>query len=57
MQKWTQALAAKLGPNDAIGTTKNKLEGVEPAVRGYETALGNFLADVPAPGCTPTSAW
>ena len=41
-----QALAAKLGPNDAIGATKYKLEGVEPAVRGYETALGNFLADV-----------
>src|SRR5881394_3064249 len=39
-------LARKLGPNDAIGATKNKLEGVEPAVRGYETALGNFLADV-----------
>ncbi len=46
VQKWTQALAGKLGPNDAIGATKNKLEGVEPAVRGYETALGNFLADV-----------
>jgi 2',3'-cyclic-nucleotide 2'-phosphodiesterase (5'-nucleotidase family) len=46
VQKWMTALAGKLGPNDTIGLTKNKLEGVEPAVRGYETALGNFLADV-----------
>jgi 5'-nucleotidase len=46
VQKWMGQLARKLGPNDAIGATKNKLEGVEPAVRGYETALGNFLADV-----------
>ena len=29
-----------------IGTTKNLLEGVEPAVRGRETALGNLLTDV-----------
>lgn len=29
-----------------IGKTKDLLEGVEPAVRGRETALGNFLADV-----------
>ncbi|GAX59328.1 5'-nucleotidase/2',3'-cyclic phosphodiesterase and related esterase [Candidatus Scalindua japonica] len=28
-----------------LGTTKYLLEGVEPAVRGRETALGNFLAD------------
>ncbi|MEO8349346.1 MAG: 5'-nucleotidase C-terminal domain-containing protein [Acidobacteriota bacterium] len=31
---------------EVIGTTENLLEGVEPAVRGRETALGNFLADV-----------
>jgi 2',3'-cyclic-nucleotide 2'-phosphodiesterase (5'-nucleotidase family) len=46
VQKWMQALARKLGPNDTIGFTKNKLEGTEPAVRGYETALGDFLTDV-----------
>jgi 2',3'-cyclic-nucleotide 2'-phosphodiesterase (5'-nucleotidase family) len=43
---WQAALAKKLGPNDTIGQTKNLLEGLEPAVRGRETALGNFLADV-----------
>ncbi len=31
---------------EEIGTTKYLLEGVEPAVRGRETALGNFIADV-----------
>jgi len=31
---------------EEIGTTENLLEGVEPAVRGRETALGNFLTDV-----------
>jgi 5'-nucleotidase len=31
---------------EVIGTTENLLEGVEPAVRGRETALGNFIADV-----------
>ena len=31
---------------EEIGTTENVLEGVEPAVRGRETALGNFLTDV-----------
>ena len=46
VQKWMAALAQKLGPNTEIGSTKNLLEGVEPAVRGRETALGNFLADV-----------
>lgn len=30
---------------EEVGTTENLLEGVEPAVRGRETALGNFLAD------------
>lgn len=29
-----------------LGQTRHLLEGVEPAVRGRETALGNFLADV-----------
>ena len=43
---WQAALGKKLGPNVEIGRTKNLLEGLEPAVRGRETALGNFLADV-----------
>lgn len=30
---------------DPVGETQSLLEGVEPAVRGRETALGNFLAD------------
>ncbi|MBV9495863.1 MAG: bifunctional metallophosphatase/5'-nucleotidase [Acidobacteria bacterium] len=46
VQRWMDALAKILGPNDEIGQTANLLEGVEPAVRGRETALGNFLADV-----------
>jgi 5'-nucleotidase len=46
VQRWMNALEKKLGPNVEIGQTKNMLEGVEPAVRGRETALGNFLADV-----------
>ena len=29
-----------------VASTEHTLEGVEPAVRGRETALGNFLADV-----------
>jgi len=32
--------------NQVVGQTRYLLEGVEPAVRGRETALGNFLADV-----------
>jgi 5'-nucleotidase len=32
--------------NQVLGYTRYLLEGVEPAVRGRETALGNFLADV-----------
>lgn len=31
---------------EVVGETENTLEGVEPAVRGRETALGNFLTDV-----------
>lgn len=46
VQRWMTALNEKLGGNDTIGTTRNLLEGVEPAVRGRETALGNLLADV-----------
>ncbi|MGR8951366.1 MAG: bifunctional metallophosphatase/5'-nucleotidase [Gammaproteobacteria bacterium] len=32
--------------NRVVGYTRYLLEGVEPAVRGRETALGNFLTDV-----------
>ncbi|HVG23111.1 MAG TPA: 5'-nucleotidase C-terminal domain-containing protein [Thermoanaerobaculia bacterium] len=46
VQEWLAALSAKLGGNDTIATTKNLLEGVEPVVRGRESALGNLLTDV-----------
>jgi 5'-nucleotidase len=46
VQKWMTALGEKLGGNETLGRTRNLLEGVEPAVRGRETALGNLLADV-----------
>jgi len=46
VQRWMKALEGKLGPNTQIGSTKNMLEGVEPVVRGRESALGNFMADV-----------
>jgi len=45
VQRWMQVLSEKLGGNETIGQTKNLLEGVEPAVRGRETALGNLLTD------------
>jgi 5'-nucleotidase len=45
VQRWMGVLSAKLGGNQTIGQTKNLLEGVEPAVRGRETALGNLLMD------------
>jgi len=32
--------------NQVVGYTRNLLEGVEPLIRGQETALGNFLTDV-----------
>lgn len=46
VRTWLDTLAQKLGGNTTIGTTKYLLEGVEPAVRGRETALGDLLADV-----------
>src|SRR5687767_14555660 len=46
VQRWLGELSTKLGGNETLGTTRNLLEGVEPAVRGRETALGNLLADV-----------
>ena len=45
MQRWLATLSQKLGGIETIGNTENLLEGVEPAVRGRETALGNLLAD------------
>jgi 2',3'-cyclic-nucleotide 2'-phosphodiesterase (5'-nucleotidase family) len=46
VEKWTATLSQKIGTNDTLGTTTYVLEGVEPAVRGRETALGNLLTDV-----------
>jgi 5'-nucleotidase len=46
VQRWLATLSGKLGGNETLGTTQHLLEGVEPAVRGRETALGNLLADV-----------
>lgn len=45
VQYWLGELEKKLGGNETIGTTENLLEGVEPAIRGRETALGNLIAD------------
>jgi 5'-nucleotidase len=45
VQRWLGLLSQKLGGIETIGMTRNLLEGVEPAVRGRETALGNVLAD------------
>jgi 2',3'-cyclic-nucleotide 2'-phosphodiesterase (5'-nucleotidase family) len=46
VQSWLTQLSQKLGDAGPIGRTKFLLEGIEPAVRGRETALGNLLADV-----------
>ena len=46
VQSWLKLLSQKLGDTQPIGRTKFLLEGIEPAVRGRETALGNLLADV-----------
>lgn len=43
---WMQRLSASIGGNETLATTKYLLEGVEPAVRGRETALGNLLTDI-----------
>jgi 2',3'-cyclic-nucleotide 2'-phosphodiesterase (5'-nucleotidase family) len=42
-----RAAASQTGRDlmQVLGSTEHTLEGVEPAVRGRETALGNFLAD------------
>lgn len=46
VQRWLGVLSEKLGGNEVLGQTRNLLEGVEPVVRGRESALGNLLADV-----------
>jgi 5'-nucleotidase len=48
LQELSDAIAKQTGRSiqAEIGRTEYLLEGVEPAVRGRETALGNFLADV-----------
>ena len=45
VQEWVGRLSEKIGGVTTLGTTTHVLEGVEPAVRGRETALGNVLAD------------
>jgi 2',3'-cyclic-nucleotide 2'-phosphodiesterase (5'-nucleotidase family) len=52
VQSWLKELSVSVKSQtgrdllEVIGETENVLEGVEPAVRGRETALGNFLTDV-----------
>ena len=48
LQELSDTIVKQTGrnPQEEIGRTENLLEGVEPSVRGRETALGNFLADV-----------
>jgi 2',3'-cyclic-nucleotide 2'-phosphodiesterase (5'-nucleotidase family) len=46
VQEWMATLSTKLGGTETVATTRNLLEGVEPAVRGRETALGNLLTDI-----------
>ena len=45
VQEWVADLAKEIDGNDVLATTTHLLEGVEPAVRGRETALGNLLTD------------
>jgi len=48
LQELAAAVRTQTGRDlqEEVGETENLLEGVEPAVRGRETALGNFLTDV-----------
>ncbi len=46
VQMWLGELSAKLGGNETLATTENLLEGVEPVIRGRESALGNLLTDI-----------
>jgi 5'-nucleotidase len=45
VNEWLERLNEKLGGAVTLGNAQNLLEGVEPAIRGRETALGNLLAD------------
>jgi 2',3'-cyclic-nucleotide 2'-phosphodiesterase (5'-nucleotidase family) len=45
VSEWLDRLGEELGGNAVLGFTKQLLEGVEPAIRGRETALGNLIAD------------
>jgi 2',3'-cyclic-nucleotide 2'-phosphodiesterase (5'-nucleotidase family) len=42
---WRAQLDKKLGGNKVLGTTTHLLGGLEPDIRGRETALGNLIAD------------
>lgn len=46
VQKWLAELSVKLGGNETLARTENLLEGVEPVIRGRESALGNLLMDI-----------
>ena len=48
LEELAAAVKAQTGRDlqEVVGETENTLEGIEPAVRGRETALGNFLTDV-----------
>ena len=46
VQQWLARLNEKLGGNETLARTENLLEGVEPVIRGRESALGNLLTDV-----------
>ncbi|HEY0372820.1 MAG TPA: bifunctional UDP-sugar hydrolase/5'-nucleotidase [Thermoanaerobaculia bacterium] len=46
VQQWLKELSVKLGGNETIARTESLLEGVEPVIRGRESALGNLLTDV-----------
>ncbi|HEX6083902.1 MAG TPA: 5'-nucleotidase, partial [Thermoanaerobaculia bacterium] len=46
VQYWLGELGTKLGGNETLATTQNLLEGVEPVIRGRESALGNLLTDI-----------
>jgi 2',3'-cyclic-nucleotide 2'-phosphodiesterase (5'-nucleotidase family) len=46
VQQWLAELSVKLGGNETLARTENLLEGVEPVIRGRESALGNLLTDI-----------
>lgn len=47
IDRWVDSLGTTVPGYDSVyATTRHKLEGEEPAVRGRETALGNWLVDI-----------